>query len=98
MQAIEILKYEKELKDAGVPDNQAQIHASKLALIIEDNIVTKKDIADIRSDIAKLDIKLDAMISAIDKKLDWLTKLITIGGTLIAAIASIPPVISIFFK
>jgi hypothetical protein len=39
--AKQILSYEHELKEAGTPDKQCEIHARKLAEIIESTLVTK---------------------------------------------------------
>jgi|SRR5215475_10232835 len=39
--AKKILEYERELKNSGVTDKQAEVHAQKLADIIESTLVTK---------------------------------------------------------
>lgn len=48
---FDTLAYAKKLKDAGFTDIQAEVQAEGLAQILETNIATKKDIADVHKDI-----------------------------------------------
>ena len=66
--AFDTLKYSKRLKEAGVPDKQAEAEAEALAEVLEVNL---KDLAtkeDLRRDLRELEqrmvIKLGGMIMA----------------------------------
>ena len=41
---FDTLAYAKKLKEAGVPENQAEIHAEAIAELIDEQLATKKDI------------------------------------------------------
>jgi hypothetical protein len=65
--ARDILNYEHELKDAGVPENQAIIHARRFADLIDGTMVTKEHFD---SKIQSLEIKIDSKIQSIEDKFD----------------------------
>jgi len=46
------IDYIHKLKEAGVPEQQAETHAKALSEIIESNLATKQDIERIRSEMA----------------------------------------------
>jgi hypothetical protein len=83
MQAKDILDYEKELVNAGVTNEQARVHAHKLAELLDNNTVTKDDLEKFSDKIfAKFEV-VDVRINAIDSKLNWLIVLISLSATLI---------------
>ena len=41
---FDTLAYAKKLKEAGVPENQAEIHAEAIAELIDEQLATKKDL------------------------------------------------------
>ena len=41
---FDTLAYAKKLKEAGVPENQAEIHAEAIAGLIDQQLATKKDL------------------------------------------------------
>jgi polyhydroxyalkanoate synthesis regulator phasin len=94
MHATDILQYEKELKEAGVSDKEAEIHARKLALILDDTDTTQKNVDGIRSDIAQLNVRMIAL----ESKLDWLAKVLAIVGSLIAIAVALPALVQLFLK
>ena len=55
--AFDTLKFAKRLKEAGFTEQQAEALADAEAELIEQNLATKRDIADIKRDIA--DVKRD---------------------------------------
>ncbi len=55
--AFDTLKFAKRLKEAGFTEQQAEALADAEAEFIEQNLATKRDIADLKRDIA--DIKRD---------------------------------------
>jgi len=45
------LAYSKKLKEAGVPEKQAEVQAEAIAEIIDNKLATKQDIKDLRREI-----------------------------------------------
>jgi hypothetical protein len=41
---FDTLAYAKKLRNAGVPENQAEIHAEAIAALIDEQLATKKDL------------------------------------------------------
>ncbi|MGH8566904.1 MAG: DUF1640 domain-containing protein, partial [Gammaproteobacteria bacterium] len=71
--AFDTLKFAKRLKEAGFTEQQAEALADAEAEFIEQNLSTKRDIADVKRDIAdvKRDIKeLEAALRNEIKQLD----------------------------
>lgn len=56
MTGFDTLEYVHQLKEAGVPEKQAETHAHALSEVIESNLATKRDIESVRRDI-KLEIE-----------------------------------------
>ena len=70
--AFDTLKYSKRLKDAGVPEKQAEVEAEALAEVLEirlRDLATKDDIQTLRDEIKALDERLSGKINALDEKL-----------------------------
>ncbi|MFH0342188.1 MAG: hypothetical protein ACHBNF_08675 [Chromatiales bacterium] len=70
--AFDTLKFAKRLKEAGFTEQQAEALADAEAEFIEQNLATKRDIADIKRDIAdikrdikELEVKLEVKIEQI---------------------------------
>lgn len=42
--AFDTLMYAKKLREAGVPENQAEVQAEAMAEIVEDKLATKQDL------------------------------------------------------
>jgi hypothetical protein len=83
-QAIDILTYAHELKEAGVPPRQAEIHATKLAIVIDHHsqmTATKEDLklidVSIKKEMKELEIKMIATFASL------LALSVTILGVLI---------------
>ena len=59
---FDTLAYAKKLKDAGVPEAQAEVHAEALADIIDERLSTKKDLKELevtlRHEIKELEMRL----------------------------------------
>ena len=48
----------KKLKEAGVPEAQAEVHAEAFAEIINERIATKQDILELKRDLKELEMRL----------------------------------------
>ena len=47
----------KKLKEAGVPENQAEIHAEAIAVLIDEQLATKKDLQILEANVTARIIK-----------------------------------------
>ena len=56
--AFDTLAYAKKLKQAGVPEAQAEVHAEAFAEIIDERIATKEDILELKRDLKELEMRL----------------------------------------
>ncbi len=64
------VKYIGQLREAGVPEKQAEVHLRILQEVIESNLATKRDIEELRTDLKrnikeleqKMTIKLGGLI------------------------------------
>lgn len=61
MAIFDTLAYSKKLIAAGVPVVQAEVHAEAIAEIIDEQLASKRDLAELEM---RLIIKLGAMIAA----------------------------------
>ncbi len=52
--AFDTLKFAKRLKDAGFTEQQAEALAAAEAEFVEENLATKRDIAEVKRDIAEI--------------------------------------------
>ena len=48
---FDTLAYAKKLKNAGVPENQAEIHAEAIVELIDEQLATKKDLQILESNV-----------------------------------------------
>ena len=63
--AFDTLKFAKRLKEAGFTEQQAEALADAEAEFIEQNLATKRDIADLKRDIKELEVKMEQKIEQI---------------------------------
>ncbi len=57
--AFDTLKFAKRLKEAGFTEQQVEALGAAEAEFIEENLATKRDIADVKRDIKELDLKIE---------------------------------------
>ena len=55
---FDTLVYARRLKEAGVDEAQAEAHAEAVRDAITEGVATKADIADVRTDIARLEARM----------------------------------------
>jgi len=53
MLVFDTLEYTKELTAVGVPQEQAEVQAKKLKEIIDNDLATKQDIAELRTELGR---------------------------------------------
>ena len=72
--AFDTHAYVKKLRDAGVPEAQAEIQLEAIVAILEKRIATKEDLdlqkVEIQRDIKELDVKLETGLRELDVKLE----------------------------
>ena len=68
--AFDTLKFAKRLKEAGFTEQQAEALADAEAEFIEQNLATKRDIADVKRDIKELEVTLRNEIKQLDVKME----------------------------
>lgn len=66
--AFDTLKYAKQLKQAGVPEEQAEIHAEALRGVLEEQIAARFDRVDDRFD--RVDDQFDERFKQVDARFD----------------------------
>ena len=54
MSVFNAIKYIGELREAGVPEKQAEVHLRILHEVIESNLATKRDIEEVKRDIQEV--------------------------------------------
>jgi hypothetical protein len=66
---FDTLQFAKKLREAGISEKAAEIHAEALKEIIDNNLATKQDIENIRRDLTewayKLTIRMGVMCVAV---------------------------------
>jgi hypothetical protein len=67
--SFDTLAYAKKLRDAGVPEAQAEVHAEALAAVIEGNLATKTDAGEIKRDVESLRAELKRDIESLRAEL-----------------------------
>jgi hypothetical protein len=68
--AFDTLKFANRLKDAGVPDKQAEAESLALAEVFEVNLRELATKDDLRSGLSELDAKIDKVAATLDAKID----------------------------
>ena len=82
--AFDTLAYAKRLKEAGVPERQAEVQAEAMADLVEERLVTKRDLKDSEERISnriseleyRLTVRLGSMIVVAVSILAALVKLL----------------------
>lgn len=77
---FDVISYMKRLQAAGVTEAVATIQAEALAEVIENDLVTKKDLKDLSQELRtemqlleqRLDHKIDHQINQLDRRMDKL--------------------------
>ncbi|MBF0352867.1 MAG: hypothetical protein HQM11_17675 [SAR324 cluster bacterium] len=59
MLIFDTLIYAEKLQKVGVPPEQARVHAEQLKELVENDLATKSDIAELKRDIRQLDLKIE---------------------------------------
>jgi hypothetical protein len=80
---FDTLQYAKKLKEAGVPEKQAEVQAEALAEIVEDRITTKQDLKELE---VRLDLKLAELKADIIK---WVAAMLVAQAAVIAALVKL---------
>jgi hypothetical protein len=106
--AMDTLGYAKRLRDAGIPQQQAEAHAEAARDFVMAELVTRNDLQAVRSDLdaVKADLQaalrsavqiLEARIAAVDTKIDTQTLHLTVrmGALLAAGIAILAAIIKL---
>jgi hypothetical protein len=88
--AFDTLKFAKRLKEAGFTEQQAEALAHAGAELIEQNLATKGDIADLKRDIKELDVKIEQIRSDVARDLKDLEYRMTIklGTMMVVAVGA----------
>ncbi|HEX9732577.1 MAG TPA: hypothetical protein VGG06_11390 [Thermoanaerobaculia bacterium] len=72
--AFDTHAYVKKLREAGVPEAQAEVQIEAIVAILEKRMVTKEDLelrtVEIQRDIKELDVKLSRDLKELDAKLE----------------------------
>lgn len=68
--AFDTLAYAKRLRDAGVPESQAEAHAEALRQITADQLATKTDIALLQRDLKELELRLEARFADVGRAIE----------------------------
>src|SRR3954451_7404724 len=86
--AFDTLGYAKRLRDAGVPNPQAEAHAEAAREFIMTELVTKQDLQAVRQDLQATELRLQAAIDALGARIDTQTLRLTVrlGGIVAAGI------------
>ncbi len=86
--------YSKRLKEAGVPDAQAEVHAESVAELIDERIATKQDLKELEITL-KRDVKeLEAILKRDVKEME-LRLTIRLGAMMAASIAIIAALVKL---
>ena len=88
--AFDTLKFAKRLKEAGFTEQQAEALAHAGAELIEQNLATKGDIADLKRDIKELEVKIEQIRSDLARDLKDLEYRMTIklGTMMVVAVGA----------
>ncbi len=91
---FDTLAYARRLKAAGVDERQAEAHAEAVRDAVTEGVAAKADLdkglAAVKADIARLEVKIDAIADRLMLRLGGLV--IAVGGLIVAAIKLLPQV------
>ncbi len=68
--AFDTHAYVKKLRDAGVPEQQAEVQVEAIAALIEERMATKKDLEDLKRELKALEGELKRELKELDVKLE----------------------------
>ena len=68
--AFDTLAFVNKLKNAGVPEKQAEVQAAAIAEIVNEQMATKLDIMELRRDIKELETKMATKLDIAELKRD----------------------------
>ncbi len=102
--AFDTHAYVKKLRDAGMPEKQAEVQVEAIAGLIEERVATKQDLAEIHRDIAELhrdiaelhrdikelEVKLETSLKELESRL-----IIRLGGLFFVAIGALATLIKL---
>lgn len=77
--AFDTLSYVKKLRDAGVPERQAEAQAEAMVELVEERLATKQDIRDLQRDIKELEYRMT----------------IKLGGLMVLAVGSVATLVKL---
>ncbi len=102
--AFDTLKFAKRLKDAGIPEKQAEAEAEALAEVLEVNLnelATKRDMKEmetlLKRDMGELEIRLKHEIELARLELRDLERRMTIklGGLMVVAVGAVAALVKL---
>jgi hypothetical protein len=82
--AFDTLGYAKRLRDAGVPNPQAEAHAEATREFIMTELVTKQDLLAVRQDLQATKQELQATIDTLALRLT-----VRLGGIMVAGVGAL---------
>jgi tetrahydromethanopterin S-methyltransferase subunit G len=91
--AFDTLRFSKRLKDAGVPDKQAEAEAEALAEVFEVNLkelATKDDILLVRKDLDALERRIEDRMTMLEQRMT-----IKLGGLMVIAVGTVATLVKL---
>jgi hypothetical protein len=91
--AFDTLKYSKRLKDAGVPDKQAEAEAEALAEVLEvklKDLATKEDVLVVKLELKMMEERYGDKITMLEQRMT-----IKLGGMMVASIAIVATLVKL---
>ncbi len=88
--AFDTLAYAKRLKEAGVPEPQAEIHAEALAKLVDERLVTKQDLKEL-----EVSLKREMAELRRDMKEMEMRMTIRLGGMIVLAIGVVATLVKL---
>ena len=87
MAVFNAFEYVEVLREAGVPDKQAEAQVKVLTRIMDDEVATKRDIAELKADLKRDIAETRAELKRDMKELEYRMK-ITLGGMMLAGLGA----------
>lgn len=91
--AFDTLKYSKRLREAGVPEKQAEAEAEALAEVLEVNLkelATKEDMKALRDEMKALEDRLGDKITLLEQRMT-----IKLGGLMVVAVGTVAALVKL---
>lgn len=94
---FDTLSYARRLKQAGVPDVQAEAMADATRELLDSEFATKADIAALKSDIAQLRNDMAALEQRVTSAIDTMSLRLTVrmGGLIAVGVAVLAAIIKL---